>query len=79
MGGITPVSASASSPAYELNEATVDVGFRARVGGKTYDAEVTYSGGRYVASDSRYYGAEATGSSVVEAENGLETRIDLLV
>jgi hypothetical protein len=79
MSGISSIASSVSLSVSELNEATVDVGFTTKVGGKTYDAAVTYAAGEYVASDSRLDGAEASGTSLQAAENGLVTRIDVLV
>jgi hypothetical protein len=79
MGSISSIAANAALAAAEANALTVDVGFTATVGGKTYDAAVTYSGGQYVANDATIPGAEATGTNMASAENNLINRIDALV
>ncbi|MGA8302476.1 MAG: hypothetical protein WB873_02095 [Thermoplasmata archaeon] len=79
MGSISSIAASAALAAAEANTLTVDVGFTATIGGKTYDAAVTYTGGQYVANDANIPGAEATGSNMTSAENNLINRIDALV
>jgi hypothetical protein len=79
MGSISSIAARAALTAAEANALTVDVGFTASVGGKTYQADVTYSGSQYVADDATIPGAEATGSNMVSAENNLINRIDALV
>ena len=79
MGSIASIAAGAAYSSAQISALTVDVGFAANVAGKTYDADVTYSGGQYVADYSRITGAEATGSSLAAAEDNLITRIDALV
>jgi len=79
MGGIASVLSSQASAAAAINPLAVDVGFTTNVGGKTYDAGVTYSGGQYVAEDGNISGAYATGPSIQDAESNLITRIDVLV
>jgi len=76
MGAISSIAALSAA---QVNALTVDVGFTTTVAGKTYDADVTYSGGQYVAHDATLTGAEATGSTVHSAENRLITRIDVIV
>jgi hypothetical protein len=79
MGSIASVLSTATLTAAAVNELVVDVGFSTTVGGKTYVADVTYSGGEYIAEDGNLSGAVATGNSVVAAENNLSARIDILV
>jgi hypothetical protein len=79
MGSIASIAAAAGYSAAQVNALTVDVGFQAVVGGKTYDADVIYSGGQYVADYPQITGAEATGNNLETAENNLITRIDALV
>jgi hypothetical protein len=79
MGSIASVLSTAALTAAAVNELVVDVGFSTTVGGKTYVADVTYSGGEYIAEDGNLSGAVATGNSVVAAENNLSARIDILV
>lgn len=79
MSGISSVTAAPSLSSSAVNELTTNVGFSTTVGGKTYSADVTYTGGQYVADDPNLVGAEATGGSLQSAENSLATRIDVLV
>jgi hypothetical protein len=79
MGSISSIASNASLAQAEVNALTVDVGFTATVGGKTYDAAVTYSNDEYVAADANLTGAEATGNDVITAEDNLINRIDALV
>jgi hypothetical protein len=79
MGSIASVLSTATLTAAAVNELVVDVGFTTTVAGKTYAADVTYSGGEYIAEDGNLSGAVATGTSVVAAENNLTARIDVLV
>jgi hypothetical protein len=79
MGSVASVLSAAPQTAAAVNELMVDVGFSTTIGGKTYVADVTYSGGEYIASDSNVTGAMATGSSLATAEDNLTTRIDVLV
>jgi hypothetical protein len=79
MASISSLASSASLSASAVNQLMVDVSFSTTVAGKTYNANVTYSGGQYVADDSTISGAEASGSSLQAAENNLGTRIDSLV
>lgn len=79
MGSISSISANTAQAAAQARDLTVDVGFTTTLNGKTYDADVTYSDGTYIASDSHILGAEASGSSVPLAENNLIARIDTLV
>jgi hypothetical protein len=85
MGSIASVLSAAAVTSAAVNQAAavaelvVDVGFSTTVAGKTYVADVTYSGGEYIAEDANLSGAVATGSSVTAAENNLAARIDVLV
>jgi|HubBroStandDraft_1064217.scaffolds.fasta_scaffold478574_1 hypothetical protein len=79
MGSIASVPSTATLTAAAVNELVVDVGFSTTVAGKSYAADVTYTGGEYVAEDANLNGAVATGTSVVAAENNLSTRIDVIV
>jgi hypothetical protein len=79
MGSIASVLPAATLTAAAVNELVVDVGFSTTIAGKTYQADVTYSNGEYVAEDANLSGAVATGNSVVGAENNLTARIDVLV
>lgn len=80
MGSVSSIAASAALSASQLSALTaVDVGFTTTVGGKTYSADVTYSGGQYVAQDALVSGAEATGGNMQTAEDNLINRIDALV
>jgi len=79
MGSISPLGASVAQASAEVRALTVDVGFTTRLAGKTYDADVVYTGGQYVAVDSSLSGAEAKGTSVPSAEDNLIARIDALV
>jgi hypothetical protein len=79
MGSISSIAATSALTAAQVNALTVDVGFSTTVGGKTYNADVTYSGGQYIADDANVSGAEASGSNLQSAENNLITRIDALV
>lgn len=72
MSSVSLISSAAS-------ELMTDVSFTTTVAGKNYSASVTYSNGEYVASDPNLAGAEASGSSVMAAENSLSERIDILV
>jgi hypothetical protein len=79
MGSIASVLSAPTLTAAAVNELVVDVGFTTKVAGKTYVADVTYSGGEYIAEDANLSGAVATGTSAVAAENNLAARIDVLV
>lgn len=79
MGSISSIASSAALAATRVNPLTVDVGFSTTVGGKTYNADVSYSGGQYVADDTRITGAVATGSDLQRAENNLIYHIDAIV
>jgi hypothetical protein len=79
MGNISSVLSAASLTATTVRDLAVDVGFSANVAGKTYAADVTYSGSEYIADDPAVNGALATGDSVEAAEKNLTTRIDALV
>jgi hypothetical protein len=79
MGSISSIASSAALTAAQVNELTVDVGFTTNVAGKTYDADVVYFGGQYIANDADLTGAEATGTTVQTAESNFITRIDALV
>lgn len=79
MGSISSIASSAALAAAQVNALTVDVGFSTTVAGKTYNADVSYSGGQYVADDSGITGAVATGSDLQTAENNLISRIDAIV
>jgi hypothetical protein len=79
MGSIASIAATAALTAAQVQALTVDVGFSTTVGGKTYNADVTYSNGEYLAEDGALAGAVATGGSLIDAENNLITRIDELV
>lgn len=68
-------SPESSSVVHEL-EAAVE--FSATVAGKTFEANVAYSGGVYVANDPNVVGAEAVGTSREAAEDGFTTRIDCM-
>lgn len=68
-------SLSASSlPASAVSQLMSDVAFSTTVNGKTYNADVTYSNGEYVADVADLSGAEAAGASVQSAENNLSAR-----
>ncbi len=69
-------SAAAAAAAAALDVATA---YTTTVGGKQYTGSVTQSDGEYVASIPNLAGAEATGASLVAAENNLTLRIDALV
>ncbi|HVU48190.1 MAG TPA: hypothetical protein VHD85_18830 [Terracidiphilus sp.] len=79
MGSIGSALSISSLNAAAAEKLMVDVGFSTRVDGKTYSAEVTYSDSVYLAHDASMIGAEATGTSMVAAENNLINRIDELV
>lgn len=79
MGSVASVLSSQASAAAAIYPLAVDVGFTTSVGGKTYEAGVTYSGGQYVAEDGNVNGAYATGSTMQDAEDNLISRIDVLV
>lgn len=79
MGSISSIAASAAQAAVKTSEPAVDVGFTARLAGKTYDADVTFTDGQYIAIDPAITGAEANGTSLTTAENNLVSRIDALV
>lgn len=79
MGSISSIASSAALTAAQVNALTVDVGFSTTVAGKTYNADVSYSSGQYVADDSRITGAVATGTDLQKAETNLATRIDAIV
>jgi hypothetical protein len=79
MGSIASALSAASPTASAVNELVVNVGFSTTIAGKTYAADVTYSGGEYLADDPTLSGAVATGTSMVAAENNLATRIDAIV
>ncbi len=79
MGGIASVLSAAQLTASQVDELVVNVGFSTTIAGKTYTADVTYSGGEYVADDPNLSGAVASGGSIVAAENNLTTRIDAIV
>jgi len=79
MASIGPILSAPSLTASAVNELVVDVGFSTTVAGKTYSADVTYSGDEYIAADPNLPGAVATGNTVPTSENNLTTRIDALV
>jgi len=79
MASIALIAASAAFSAAQVNALNVDVGFTTTVAGKTYNGDVTYSNGEYVADDANLSGAFATGGSEITAENNLIARIDELV
>jgi len=79
MGSISSISANTAQAAPQARERTVDVGFTATLDGKTYDADVTFSNGQYIAADPDILGAKAAGDSVALAESNLISRIDTLV
>jgi hypothetical protein len=72
------ISAAALSAA-QIGQLMTDTSFSTVIQGKTYSADVTYSGGEYVADDGSLSGAVASGGSVDAAENNLINRIDELV
>ncbi|MGB6134446.1 MAG: hypothetical protein WCC14_12185 [Acidobacteriaceae bacterium] len=77
---MTTLSAIAPAPslsASAVSQLMSNVAFSASFNGKTYEAEVTYSNGEYVAEDATLSGAEATGSSVRSAESNLSTRVEV--
>ncbi|HEY1766525.1 MAG TPA: hypothetical protein VGG26_02665 [Terracidiphilus sp.] len=76
---VSAASLTASLTAAAVNELAVNVGFSTTIAGKTYAADVTYSGGQYVAADPTLSGAVATGASLLAAEDNLATRIDAIV
>ena len=78
MGTISAISSSASLSASAASQLMSDVAFSTTINGKTYNADVTYSNGEYMADDSNLSGAEATGASVQAAENNLSTRIQVI-
>jgi hypothetical protein len=54
--------------------------YTANVGGKTFNADLNLSAGQYVATIPDYLPPiNASGSSLVQAENNLNARISLLV
>jgi hypothetical protein len=70
-------AAQAQSNADLLAESTV---YTANVGGKTFTADLNLSAGQYIASIPDYLPPiNASGSSLVQAENNLNARISLLV
>jgi hypothetical protein len=75
MAGISAITSAASAASQLMAETS----FSTTVNGKSYSGAVSYSNGEYVASDPNLAGAEATGSSVMAAENNLATRIDEIV
>jgi hypothetical protein len=79
MGSVASVLSAATLTAAAVNELVVDVGFSTTIAGKTYQADVTYTNGEYLAEDASLPGAVATGGSVITAENNLAARIDVLV
>ena len=50
----------------------------ARVGDKTFVANVSYSAGEYVAQDPTTFGAEGTGPDPESAEQAFQNRVDFL-
>jgi hypothetical protein len=75
MASISAITSVASAASQLISETS----FSTTVNGKSYSGDVTYSNGEYVASDPGLAGAEATGSSVMAAENNLATRINEIV
>lgn len=80
---INPASSIAASTAQGqgaadlLAQSTI---YSANVAGKTYTADLSLSGGQYIASLSDHVpGVSASGSSLIAAENNLDARISLLV
>jgi hypothetical protein len=70
-------AAQAQNNADLLAESTI---YTANVGGKTFTADLNLSAGQYVASIPDYLPPiNASGSSLVQAENNLNARISLLV
>jgi hypothetical protein len=70
-------AAQAQSSADLLAESTI---YTANVGGKTFTADLNLSAGQYVATIPDYLPPiNASGSSLVQAENNLDARISLLV
>ncbi len=53
--------------------------YSTKVGGTSYPAEVTLSGGSYVATVPELPGVSATGGTLLEAENNLNLRISIMV
>lgn len=79
MGSISLIASAASLSVSTVSQLMSDVSFSTTVNGKTYNADVTQSNGEYVAADPDLSGAEATGSSLQDAENNLSTRIEVIV
>jgi len=52
--------------------------YSTKVGGSSYPAEVQLSGGSYVATIPALPGVSATGATILEAENNLNLRINVL-
>lgn len=69
-----PAAASLSS----LQASLLSTVYTTTVGGKSYSGSVEQSGGQYSVSIPNLPGASASGSSVQEAENNLNVKIDTL-
>jgi hypothetical protein len=67
-------SATASDPV-----ATLITGYSTTVAGTHYSGNVEQSGSEYTASIEDVFGAVASGSSILSAENNLGLRIDVIV
>jgi hypothetical protein len=71
MASISLVASAASISASTTSQLMTNVAFSTTIDRKSYSADVTYSNGEYVASDSNLAGADATGASLQSAENNL--------
>ena len=77
---ITSTSASAASAAQTQNSAVLlapNIPYSPNIGGKTYNADLQLSGGKYVATIPALPNISASGSSLILAENNLDAKIRL--
>jgi hypothetical protein len=79
---ITNTSATAASAAQAQSNADLlaqSIIYAANVGGKTYTADIGLSAGQYVATiPNEFSPINASGNSLILAENNLNANIDLL-
>lgn len=73
---IAAASTQAQSSADLLAQSTI---YSANVAGKTYVADLSLNSGQYVATIPQLPSINASGASLVLAENNLDARISLLV
>ena len=79
---ITNTSAAAASAAQAQSNADLlaqSIIYSSNVGGKTYTADIGLSAGQYVATvPNEFPPINASGNSLILAENNLDAKIDLL-